>query len=462
MASRVLSDYIGKLLSKYKDIRVKKNIMLLIAGIVRQKNLKVYNMASEKREYEVFTGLLGGEQVNTLSATFTLACVKEHTTEHLGSAHQQFVLHDGCDLRKADSRELEHLGHVMSLSKQVIRGYKTMNAVIVDAETQALNLLCHEVYSNKMPTYIGETILNNPKLSKDLTVEQQRFVVEKAYINTKVLFHKNLKASSDYLKAQRPGGLICHIADREFDDDTHFEYIDQLGDEFVIRLKTNRLSNQVKTVYTLSGKVSKRVAYQALVDKPFAHRSTSEIEKITFHGQTYSKVTVQVDWETLVLNEKTYSVVRITLRQGTKPLFEQPMLLITNRKITTASQAHAIYSAYLLRSKIEVVFKFLKQNLGWETFQVRDFNKIKNLLALAFFLVGFFSELEEELKKHPLAQNLCELAHSKGLVTIHFLLQGLERLVHFQEVTQWMQDENLSKEDIDDLLKTISTGFNSA
>jgi tRNA isopentenyl-2-thiomethyl-A-37 hydroxylase MiaE len=57
---------------------------------------------------------------------------------------------------------------------------------------------------------------------------------------------------------------------------------------------------------------------------------------------------------------------------------------------------------------------------------------------------------------------LCELAHSKGLVTIHFLLKGLERLVHFQEVTQWMQQENISKEDVETLLNNLSTGFNSA
>lgn len=462
MVPHILSDYISNLLSKYKDIRVKKNIMLLISALLRQKNLNIYSMSSEKREYEVFTGLLGGDQVNTLSASFTLSCVKEYAAEHLGSAIRQYILHDGCDLRKPDSRELESLGHVMSLSKQVVRGYKTMNSVIVDAETQSLQLLCHQVYSNKMPTYIGETVLNNPKLAAALTPEQQLLVAQKAYINTKILFHQNIKESSDWLKAQRSEGFRCHIADREFDDDAHFDSIDTLGDEFVIRLKTNRLSNQTKQTYTLKGKVSKRVVYQALVDKPFAHGCTAEIEKITFHGQTYRSVTVPIEWEPLTLNGKTYQVVRITLRQGAKPLFEQPMLLLTNRKVFNASQAQEIYAAYLLRSKIEVVFRFLKQNLGWETFQVRDFKKIQNLLALAFFLVGFFPELEDQLKKHPLAQNLCELAHSKGLVTIHFLLKGLERLVHFQEVTQWMQQENLTKEDIDDLLKSIATGFNSA
>jgi hypothetical protein len=417
-------------------------------------------MSSEKREYNVFTGLLGGEQVHTLSAAITLDCVKSHTAKHLGNAPRQFLLHDGCDLRKPDSQDLEYLGQVMSLRKQVISGYKTMNTVVVDADNQSLYLLNHEVYSNKMPDYIGETVLKDSKLSGALTPSQQLLVDKKEYINTKILYHRNIKAGSDWLKQQRPQGIVCHISDREFDEESHFEYLTEQGDEFITRLKTNRLSHQTRTTYTLSGKISKQKAYHALVDKPFAHRSTYEIAKISFHGTTYTDVTVEIEWEELLLNSKSYPVVRITLRKGDKPLFQQPMLLITNRKIQNATQAKEIYAAYLLRSKIEVVFKFLKQHLGWESFQVRDFNKIKNLLAIAFFLVGFFPELEEELKKHPLAQNLCELAHSKGVVTIHFLLQGLERLVHFQEVTQWMQEENISKEDIDQMLHKISTGFN--
>lgn len=435
--------------------------MLLITGIVRQKNLNLYSMWRKKCEYDVVSGLLGGEQVYTLDASTTLSCVKSYASEHLGSSVRQYILHDGCDLRKPDSRELEHLGTVLSLSKQVVRGYKTLNSVVVDAENQTLNLLCHEVYSNKMPTYIGETVLKDPLLLAALSPKQQLLVSQKQYINTKILFHQNIKTSSDWLKSERPEGIRCHIADREFDDEAHFEAIDAIGDEFVIRLKTSRLSNQTKTTYTLKGKISKRVVYESLVNKRFAHQSTAEIEKITFHSQTYHNVTVLIEWESIVLNAKTYTVVRITLRQGSKALFEQPMLLLTNRKIFNATQAREIYAAYLLRSKIEVVFRFLKQNLGWETFQVRDFKKIQNLLALAFFLVGFFPELEEQLKNHPLAQNLCELAHSKGLVTIHFLLKGIERLVHFQEVTQWMQQENLSKEDVDDILKNLSAGFNS-
>ena len=65
-----------------------------------------------------------------------------------------------------------------------------------------------------------------------------------------------------------------------------------------------------------------------------------------------------------------------------------------------------------------VVFRFLKQNLGWESFQIRDFKSIENLLSLAFFLVGYLKELQEELEKCLLATFLCKRAFSKGKVSL--------------------------------------------
>ena len=93
--------------------------------------------------------------------------------------------------------------------------------------------------------------------------------------------------------------------------------------------------------------------------------------------------------------------------------------------------------------------------MGWESFQVRDFNSIRNLLALVFFLVGYFKELEEELKEHPLATFLCKLALSKGKVTIFYLLEGIEKLVIFQEVSRKMKENNITPEQVEEFLKEM-------
>lgn len=254
------------------------------------------------------------------------------------------------------------------------------------------------------------------------------------------------------LKENEEARVITHILDREFDTEDLFSYIDGIGDEFVVRAKLSRVTSQGEEKLTTTGKISKRLHYPKLLDKKFSHQSIYLIEKITIKNKTYREVTCTLEWDCLIVEGKTYSVVRITLKQGNKPLFEHPMLLITNRKIETGEAAKNVYQAYVLRFKIEVVFKFLKQNLGWETFQIRDFNSIKNLLALAFFLVGYFKELEEELQNHELARFLCKIAYSKGKITPFFLLKGLEKIAHFNEIRHWMETENVSQQQIQDIL----------
>jgi hypothetical protein len=416
-------------------------------------------MSKDKREYDVFRGLINGEQVATLESEKLLSCVAKRVESLLGNTQgRYYVLHDGCDIRKPNSKEMEHLGQVMSLSKQVIPGYKTMNSVVVNTDNQSVELLCHELYSNKMPNYIGETVLNNADLRAQLRAEQLAMVEAKTYINTKVLLFKSLQTSSNFLKKLNEKNVVCHILDREHDDEETFNQIDtELKDEFVIRAKGNRCSHETYTPLTPKGKPSKRLAHRKLIDKKFKYSSSYEIETITIKGKTYTHVRATIEWESLELGEKTYNVVRVTLTKDGTPLFLQPMLLITNKAITCAEEAKNIYMTYLLRSKIEVVFKFLKQNLGWEAFQVRDFNSIKNLLALAFFLVGFFPELQTELESHPIAIHLCQLARSKGKITLHFLLKGLEKLAHFEEVRAWMEEYEVTEEQIQELLAHIRT-----
>jgi hypothetical protein len=70
-------------------------------------------------------------------------------------------------------------------------------------------------------------------------------------------------------------------------------------------------------------------------------------------------------------------------------------------------------------------------------------------------LAGYFKELEDELRLHPLANFLCKLALSKGKITLFFILQGIEKLAQYQEVRQWMQKENISQEQIDDFMSQL-------
>jgi hypothetical protein len=371
----------------------------------------------------------------------------------LGKESRVYVLHDGSDLRKPNAQDIEYLGKVMSLQKQVISGYKTFNSVAVDITSKDITLIDYTLYSTGMPNYVSkETIgLIRQESSKAPNLDPVKWdnVEKDEYLNNSTVYFQALLNSHNTIKRGNLDIKITHIQDREFDGEAYFEYTVDLKDEFITRLKLSRLSNLTRPVYTPKGKLSKKMACVKLIDKAFEHQFSYDIQRIAIKNKTYVNVKCLIEWEKLVLNNRTYSVVRITLKdEKGKPIFQQPMMLITNRVLECAQDARQIYQAYLLRFKIEVVFRFLKTNLGWETFQVRDFQSIKNLVALAFFLVGYFKELSNDIQNHEIYRLIAQIGGGKGIVSIHFLLIGLEKLVHFQQIQQLIDNHALTKDDI--------------
>lgn len=426
--------------------------MLLCTQLVLQGHLRLYSLFSEKRIYERMRDLLDGSAAHKLDSSRLLDCVQQRSLSDLGAIIRVYVLHDASDIRKPNSSELEYLGTVMSLKKQVEKGYRSVNCVAIDPEKQGVHLLCHDLYSQNHPAYISQKELGIPE---NLSAAQKTLIAEDKHLNGMVLCKRQISTSHTLLQKDVSDRIVTHILDREYDSEDIFSHIDELQDEFVIRAKLSRVSDQGEKKFTPNGAVSKKLFYPRLVDKKLAYSGNYLIPKITIKNKTYQNAGCYFEWETLKIGEKTYTAVKITLKQGDKALFQHPMLLITNRKISTIEDAKNVYQAYILRFKIEVVFKFLKQNLGWETFQIRNFEAIKNLLALAFFLVGYFKELEEELKNHELAAFLCKIAYSKGKITPFFLLKGLEMLANYNEVIQWMKTENITQEQIQQLLDEV-------
>lgn len=322
-------------------------------------------MSEDRNEYESFKGLLSGHQVNTLDRGTLLECVASKSVLDLGSAARVYLLHDPCDIRKPYSSDLEDLGKVLSLQKTVVRGYSSFNSVAVVPDNQSVHLVDSVVYSNAQSDYVlqstvdliakgsdkGEDLRN--KKGELISQSEQDLVLGGTYQNDSKLAQAQIKKTSALLKQE--GRMICHILDREFDDEETFEAIDSLEDEFVIRLKLNRLSDENQLIYTPKGKISKRVKQKKLIDKRFAQSANFLIDKLDIKGKIYRQVDALVEWEALTLGSKSYTVLRISLSCGGKALFDHPMLLLTNRTIENAEQACQVYKTYILRFKIEVV-----------------------------------------------------------------------------------------------------------
>jgi len=81
------------------------------------------------------------------------------------------------------------------------------------------------------------------------------------------------------------------------------------------------------------------------------------------------------------------------------------MLSLTNIEIYNKDLTELMFEIYMKKVTIEGIFKFCKQELGWENFRIKDFEGIKNLILLIYFIAGYFYEVEHELVKHLISSS---------------------------------------------------------
>ena len=380
----------------------------------------------------------------------------------MGDLDRVILLHDPCDIRKAQSQVLENLGRVRSLDNKRINGYQTFNTVAIDEKGRTVRPVDISVYSNGDDHYVTEAELKQfhkgkMNRSKEQSVrlrgeEIERFLAEESDLNLKTVTETQLLRVSQAFKQENESVRLCHVLDRQFDGQDYFSFIDaELGDEFVIRLKINRNSNQSEKDET------NREQWIKLESVDFALDHRFIIEKLVIDKNVYQQATCLIEWDRLTLDEKSYTVVRITLsdRHG-NPIYDHPMLLLTNISVSTAELGRSIYFLYLRRSRIEGVFKFLKSVLGWEEFQVRDYESIKNIIALCYFVGGYFYEIESDLTNNPMIKRIAFLGGCKGEVTRYHFLKGLGKILTYQSVVQFIQTHQVADEEFEEMVAFIS------
>lgn len=394
-----------------------------------EQSCQIWTLAADKAEYERFVTLLSNDKSrNTINQEVFNELLRSRSLEKIKGEPSATVIHDPCAIRKAYSQKMEKLDQVRDLDGSIINGYRTFNSVLLHGSK--LSLLGCRPYSQKESSAIDE---------------------DKHLSNKEVSFQE-IRLISETLKADFAERRITHLFDREADDAAYFDLIDrELNDLFIFRLKTNRNSD---VAYWDEQKGKERKVKLHL--KHFAEQVEYTFQKFIYKGKCYQQVRAHISWERNYVGKGHYNIVRVKLfdRKG-KALFAKPMVLITNYEIADGQIALLLFQKYLKRGKIEGVFKFLKNELGWEHFQIRNFQAIKNILLLGFFVGAYFCEREPELIDHPLVVIICQMAKSKGKVTKHFFMKGLVVLAHYQAAQQFFDEHNYSKNDIEHLLKLL-------
>lgn len=454
-----LSNYLSGVLSNFKDSRVVENVTTLVQNIVEHKSIRLWSISEDKAEFERSKRLLDGSLKSVLDDEKISAAIREHSVAALGAEARLIVLHDPCDIRKEQAQVLEKLGKVRDLEGNLINGYSTFNSVAVDVAGKKVYPVDIAVYSNGDEHYVTVEELKALAKGKLQQVDRQRaeqieqFIQEDSHLNLPRLSRVQVKQVSQAFKQKNPGIILCHVFDRQFDGLDYFEFIDQeLEDEFVIRAKISRNSNEV----TVSEETAETVAVK-LKEVEFAHGQTWVLKNLRVKKKVYQDAKGLIEWGLLTLNDHAYTVVRITLtdRQG-KAIYKHPLLLITNIAVHTVEQARGIYGIYLMRAKIEAVFKFLKDVLGWEEFQVRDYEAIKNIIALAYFVGGYFYEIGSDLTQNPTVELIAQLGGGKGKVTRYYFLQGLRKLLVHASVARFVKEQEISDETFEQMFAFVT------
>jgi hypothetical protein len=391
---------------------------LLDAFLEGQAN-QLWTMSQDANQFERFRNLLSGRLLNSLNPdqineqTMRAALAQAHFKNRIE------LIHDGSDIRKPYARKLPNLTKVRSLEGDLINGFNSFNSLLISDLDKRLHLLKSTSYS---------------------TADDHYGVLAGVSISAQQLQWAQIQEVDAALKAQFPGLPIRHLLDRGHDDADLFGFIgSELQSEFVIRAKLNR---------NYPGDPTQKLHQAAL-----GGHSLTALDRFIWRGKVYQQAQMVLDWGPIELAGKAYRVVRCQLYKRTgESIFKEPMVLITNGLVENHGDAFAIYQAYLRRSRIETVFKFLKEQLGWESFRVRDFYVIQNVLALSYWAGGYFYEQRAELSQDAAVLWLCGLAKSKGKVSLHFLLKGLVIVANHLLFEAFVEEAGLTQEDVQQLI----------
>jgi len=165
-------------------------------------------------------------------------------------------------------------------------------------------------------------------------------------INNTIIAKNQIEKISKEFKTNNPDIVLTHILDRGFDSNEIFDFIkNDINDQFAIKLKLSRTIDKMN-----------------ISDAVFSYQAKVYYSKIDINGSLYQDVCCILEYGLDINNN---SVVKVQLLDRKKqPIFKIPMFLITNIKVINDDIAFSIYRFYLQRSKIEGVFKFMKDVLG--------------------------------------------------------------------------------------------------
>jgi hypothetical protein len=307
-------------------------------------------------------------------------------TQSWGAAADELVLIDGSELIKPYAVHMEHLARVPNpLTKQggpkTMPGYLLLAAVRTSLSKGMAQILDWRVWSTREPGFRSENQVTQQFLDRLLARVGRHavLVMDRGFGRFRLLGH---------LAALSARFVVRVTAKRDFEvDEEGMVHLDLLA-------------------YRLP------LVYERVVHDPL--RKADVLARYGFRRVHRKEIpgdlTLVVQWLADI---------------------EEPWLLLTNEPVHGEEDAWRIVRCYWRRMEIEQSFRYLKSEVGLESFRVREFAAIERMVALGMVIYAFLIELLET--SGPLISFLCRLTRWLGLKaekeTAYKLRWGINRLL---------------------------------
>lgn len=187
-----------------------------------------------------------------------------------------------------------------------------------------------------------------------------------------------IKAIKNLFKGKR----LRFVSDRGFDDKKAFvEFMGEEGDEFIVRVYQHRLIK-------VDGEERKLLGYARSLECCSSFRTELRIKR------RRQKVTVDLSIGSFEYEGMKLWVVRSVVRG-----FKEEWILITNVPVVNLDVALEIWRNYARRWGIEDFYKFAKDNLNLEVFQVAKMEKIRKVLSWVAVAAAFLYDLGVDINE---------------------------------------------------------------
>jgi len=245
---------------------------------------QLWSLSSDSNEYGRNLNLLSGRLKNSLTPEGINEQTLRAGLSNLSVKDRVEVIHDGSDIRKPYSKLLPHLTKVKSLEKQMVNGYNTFNSIVINDLDKQIHLLASTPYSTSDPNY-NQTI--------------------GAGFNQNDIIFGQITQTDEAIKTYFPDVKVRHLFDRGHDDQNLFEFVDDLGSDFIVRAKSNRNSNE----FTVDQKGKLQAV--KLINSSLEQTQERILEKFVWKNKIFQQAKMTIIWGKLTLRDKTYSVVKV-------------------------------------------------------------------------------------------------------------------------------------------------------